>query len=597
MSASHRKFGDLLQEGIKRVHIVQKKPIGLILDEFGYELRPDDLTKGRYALGHWYYKKRIPANMEDVAILAQLIVKSSDVDRAWLKKFLSSAGFPETDRFCDQFFSPGHEISASVFEQASQDQGNSVTPKNTLNNSTTIFRWAYAVITLGVLIALLVFYSIRNGSIRGIVNEIETAVPSTSQIKTLKTDAPDSSKATQNFIFPPTPVLPTVSPISFNAICPEILPTAGFKYVSFQSFKDFLNLGASPALLQSVFTELVQKQDEIRDGKVSVVDLTGDGVDEVIVNAILENGSFLEVMGCHDGQYQDMVNLLETSPRYLRFVVDLNGNRLPEIVSYLQTQSENNVPTFEFSIQEWDGRVFRELMDNSRFTEVGMRLPSDVTDWSRTISRASVTTRDVNGDRLYELIITGGLVSLTSTCETRFEREFVETWTWYGDSFQLLDRTYIPPIYRFQRAADGDLAFALGNLEVALTAYQDVLFDNNLYSHDQYLSHLEYCRTMSNGDTLIMNEQAQLMAYARWRILLINAIGGAGDAAEVVYQTLQDKFPKGEPGHSYAEIATAFWEQYQIANDLEDACQAVGKSAVALELYPGHEIDNLCYIP
>lgn len=595
MTASHRKFGDLLQEGIKRVHIVQKKPIGLILDEFGYELRPDDLTKGRYALGHWYYKKRIPASMDDVAILARLIVKSSDVERAWLRKFLDSAGFHEVDKFCDRFFSPEPEVPVAVFEQVDQKQDNQVVRKKILTGNATTFHWVYALIALGIF-TVLIAYGVRKISVHEVVNGLEIAVTNTPQKEILETDIPDSLRLTQDVIFSPTPVTPTNSPVSFNAICPEVQSVAGFKYESFESFKDFLNSGASPALLQSGFNELLQKHREVRDGKVSVVDLTGDGVDEIIVNAILENGSFWEVLGCHEGQYQDMVNLLETTPRYLRFVVDLNGNRLPEIVSYVQTQPKN-VPTFEFYIQEWDGQVFHELMDNSRFTEVGLRLPKDVTDWSRAISRASVTTRDVNGDGLYELVITGGLVSLTSTCETRFEREFVETWTWYGDSFQLLDRTYIPPIYRFQRAADGDLAFALGNLEVALTAYQDVLFDNNLYSQDQYLPHLEYCRTMSSGDALIENEQAQLMAYARWRILLINAIGGAGDAVEVVYQTLQDKFPKGEPGHSYAEIATAFWEQYQVTNDLEEACQAAGKSAAALELYPGHEIDNLCFIP
>ncbi len=116
MTASHRKFGELLEEGIKRVHIVQKKPLGVILDEFGYELRPDG-TKGRYALGHWYYKKRIPAEMADVEKLARLIVMNSDVDRNWLEGFLDSAGHPEPVKLCNQYFlelPPSQLITAPV---------------------------------------------------------------------------------------------------------------------------------------------------------------------------------------------------------------------------------------------------------------------------------------------------------------------------------------------------------------------------------------------------------------------------------------------------------------------------------------------------
>ena len=158
---------------------------------------------------------------------------------------------------------------------------------------------------------------------------------------------------------------------------------------------------------------------------------------------------------------------------------------------------------------------------------------------------------------------------------------------------------YALPIYRFQRSADGDLAFALRQYDLALTAYQDVLFDANLFARDQYLPQLEFCKGIASDSNNISveNEQSQLEAYARWRILLINAINDSEDAMQVVYQTLQDKFPEGAPGHNYAIIASTFWDQYQTSHDLAQSCNKVLDAAQNLALYPSHKAENICFIP
>ena len=207
--------------------------------------------------------------------------------------------------------------------------------------------------------------------------------------------------------------------------------------------------------------------------------------------------------------------------------------------------------------------------------------------------------QDINRDGLFDMVVTGGLITPVPTCETRFERQFTEIWAWNGKSYQFTDRVYDPPIYRFQRSADGDLAFALKQFDRALEAYRDVLFDADLFKRDQYLSHLEFCRGVGPAidAALIENEQAQLTAYARWRILLINTLQGAEDAMQVVYQTLQEKFPEDKPGHSYAVIASAFWEEYQKSQDIQSACEVANSTAADQTLYPNHEIENICFIP
>ncbi|MGF2075970.1 hypothetical protein, partial [Enterococcus casseliflavus] len=78
----------------------------------------------------------------------------------------------------------------------------------------------------------------------------------------------------------------------------------------------------------------------------------------------------------------------------------------------------------------WDGHNIIDLVDTARFDKVGGYLPADITDWQRAVANATVTTRDVNGDGLFEVVVTGGLITPVPTCETRFERQFTEVWAW-----------------------------------------------------------------------------------------------------------------------------------------------------------------------
>ncbi len=602
MPASHRNFGNLLEEGIKRVHITRKKPIGYILDEFGYELRPDDSSKGRYALGHWYYKKRIPASMEDVTRLATLIVTNSDVDRDWLKAFLDSAGYPESDKFCDQFFLSGQsgmpiprEIPA---ESEPLPQINIEPQPENIKPAKPKQPWLlYALGTLGLATILALGWN-QWSTLKTAV----TASPIPSFTLQPALPDPPTKQASRELAVTQTAILPGISPtanlVTLDGNCPSVKTVPAFTYDSSSSFRDFLNSGGSFNALKEGVNKLIEKKSGLLDGQIASSDLNNDGVPEVIVSVNLENGSIWQILGCDAGQYQAIVAFQEPERRYLRYAVDLNGNQFPEIISYRQTDRDS-VPMFEFIIQEWQGGKIVDLMDYSRFDEVGKQLSSDLTNWQRAIANATGTTSDTNGDSTYELVITGGLTASAPNCETRFERKFTETWVWNGKSLQLADRVYDPAVYRFQRAADGDLAFALNQLDRALDAYQDVLFEANLLESDQYSPQLAYCSELGSlvDPALTENEWDRLAAYARWRILLINALQGAPDAMQVVYETLQEKFPEGNPGHAYTVIASAFWETYQTAQDIQTACEAANTEAQSQALYPSHEAENICFIP
>lgn len=602
MTASHRKFGDLLEEGIKRVHITRKKPIGYILDEFGYELRPDDSSKGRYSLGHWYYKKRIPASMDDVATLAKLIVTNSDVGRDWLKAFLDSAGYVNSDALCDQFFLP--DAPETVTPEPALPQDASATgfpieqPDLEIQPAKQMWSPASYILGLFIVIAIVGFFFWGRGRFipSAMIPDITSTITEHSVIPTLveqKTQVPTVTE---------TPPVPTVSPTadysSYDGKCPATSSSVAFEYTSPQSFRDFLNKGGSFIALKSGFDTLIQKKGDLKDGRMISSDLDLDGIPEIIISAILEKGSIWQILGCDADEYKALVDAPDADFRYLRFAVDLNGNEFPEIISYRQTQ-QDSVAMYEFFVDEWNGHQIADRIDPARFEAIGKRLPSDITDWQRKVANATVTTRDTNGDSLFEVIVTGGLLTPVPTCETRFERQFTDVWTWNGQSMQFMERLYIPPIYRFQRSADGDLAFALKQYDLALDAYQDVLFDANLYRRDQYRSHLEYCGQLAPTiDPVSAKDEPELLqAYAYWRILLINTLQDSQDSMELAFQTLQEKFPMGKPGHSYAVIASEFWKSYQSTEDINAACAAANLAGKNQTLYTSHKAENICFIP
>jgi len=69
-------------------------------------------------------------------------------------------------------------------------------------------------------------------------------------------------------------------------------------------------------------------------------------------------------------------------------------------------------------------------------------------------------------------------------------------------------------------------------------------------------------------------EYPRLAAYAYHRIMLLHLVRGYDLDASATYHTLQQKFPAGNPGHPYVEMATAFWDAYQSTHNMTNACGA-----------------------
>jgi hypothetical protein len=69
-------------------------------------------------------------------------------------------------------------------------------------------------------------------------------------------------------------------------------------------------------------------------------------------------------------------------------------------------------------------------------------------------------------------------------------------------------------------------------------------------------------------------EYPNLAAYARFRIMLLHIKRGFLPEAKTVYDALQQKFPSGQPGYAYAEMAAAFMDAYTSSQSLERACES-----------------------
>ena len=95
------RFGDLLSEAIHRIRLCENnKPISVIHDELGYALG----RSGGTAIAYW--RKGRPPNVADLERLARELMRRSDLDGAWLMRFLRAANYPFPDSLVHELRPP-----------------------------------------------------------------------------------------------------------------------------------------------------------------------------------------------------------------------------------------------------------------------------------------------------------------------------------------------------------------------------------------------------------------------------------------------------------------------------------------------------------
>jgi len=422
-----------------------------------------------------------------------------------------------------------------------------------------------------------------------------TATPSpilTNTSTSIPTETPTAS-------ITPLPIIPTFTP-TFDASTiltvtpapkaecpkenPEIVaffatPGVSGHYTMYSAGDILTYLNAGGALAQLRADHLGSQSDSI-SGKV--VDLTGDGLSEVVFDGLWR----YDILGCKDGKYEALFGL-EPNGVFsidLEEVLDLNENGIPELIFY----SFDHYGSAEVYIVEWAGSKFRSLIDAGTDASTGTVIDAvSTTDHYKLM--------DTNGDGLKEIVLEDNLhlldnvSGLTLWLLIPFRKETISL-SWNGKNFvDLKQRNYAPPQYRFQAIQDGDRQTRYGNYADALSLYQEAIFNEKLewwspersdYEVYVYNSRFDSEPIASPTPILDNTEYPRLAAYAYYRIMLLHIVQGHEPDAGTVYKTLGQKFSDNPYGHPYFEMATAFWNSYQSTHKMYDGCAAAIEYAV-----------------
>jgi hypothetical protein len=279
------------------------------------------------------------------------------------------------------------------------------------------------------------------------------------------------------------------------------------------------------------------------------------------------------IFGCNEGKYETLLKHPPDnyySPDSIVEIKDANRDGIPEITlltGYLTQRGHY------YQVYEWDGSRFRNLLvsDRPEYPESGAIY---------VMASGTVTYQDLDGDGVQELIANRGIPIweiYSSGLPWRNERQYFK---WDGTHFAFYTSELDPPQYRFQAIQDGDKAALVGNYDKALDLYQQAIFSDQLewWSPERRENmQVLYASSFASDPTPTPpapdpNEYYHLAAYARYRIMLLHVLRGYLPEAQVVYDTLQEKFPAGNVGHAYAEMATAFWTEYQSSQNFRQAC-------------------------
>lgn len=381
-----------------------------------------------------------------------------------------------------------------------------------------------------------------------------------------------------------TPSVPEECPAPANVPLPDLSRNINY-FLPFspreEEVLNYLDAGGNPSDLIMVVRqswgrrEIFKKNDAVRD-------LTGDGVPEILITP-----SELFIFGCQNDKYQILFTNQGEGPgslngigKQLVGIQDMNMNGIPEIViADFGCGGMGAGQCLGVNIYEWDGKQFSSIISSS---ELG---------WSLIGGRMneylpSVEIKDMDNNGTLELVLIGDIPN--KWYQEYFDyypwRDKSNMYTWDGHYFVLYKTEYSAPIYRYQAVEDGDRAILNNEYDKALGFYQEVIFNTDLLSwspakREHYISLFRFANdpgyqliptpTIPPDDPL---EYPNLAAYTRYRIMLLHLIQGNFQEAQVVYETLQEKFPEGSSGHEFALIASAVWNEYQVSKDIKSAC-------------------------
>ncbi len=333
----------------------------------------------------------------------------------------------------------------------------------------------------------------------------------------------------------------------------------------------FLSGGGSSTVLEATLRNWGALTD--RGGVVQAdTDLTGDGVREVIVTLYnpqtyteeaLLNAGVLLVYGCDDGGYRLLYrtsfNPTVSLPELLR-VGDMNADVRAELVFMTQTCNGTSCIS-DAKILTWNSIVgsFEEL-------NIGQVIAIN----------GRIGIADVDGDGVLELT---AQINPPGSTAAGPPRAVIDTWDWNGEDYVLALREQEQTRYRIHAVYEADDMMRAGQLRSAITAYANLRDNRSLQSWTG------------------VSDEAALRAYAAWRIVIAFAQLNSPRAEDWV-ALLNNESPPGSTGAAFAQMASAFMDNFRATGDARAACAAAlstGASVSALGLMNSYGYNNRTY--
>lgn len=327
--------------------------------------------------------------------------------------------------------------------------------------------------------------------------------------------------------------------------------------------------------------QVIKKIDPEHDDMFQLIDVTGDGVPELVLRNLSIN-----IIGCDNGSYKTLLQYGAGYAPIILAVQDVNRDGNPEIVlTYWVGSGGNSV----VDILEWDGKRFNSIVQAFPAQTVPYDTrQSRILDWYGSLSNsgsvpimnagAKIALEDIDHDGLKELLLTDkGPLSFDTIYNFGPWRGQTVVFKWDGQFYVLSSINLTAPVYRFQAVQDADRLFMLGDYDQALKLYQDVIFSDKLdwWSSDKKVRIMLAAPEKPQALTPDPNDYDLFSAYARYRILLNHLNRGWVSDAATVYKTLIDKIPAGSKGYPFVELAKMLWNEYQQKQDIRQACAPV----------------------